>query len=284
MTGLGARVLVNVALLSLALALTVLIWLEPWRQPPPAPERLSAIDPAEITRLRIEARNRAPVELERKSSGWRLVAPLSLPASEYRVSALLALATAPVHDAFRAEGNDLGEFGLAPPKARVMLNEQEFLFGDSEPLNGRRYVAYRGDVHLITDAYFHHLLADAPAFVDPAPIGSDAQPVGFSLPRGETIRLEQGRWRIEPPEPGVDAEAGERLANAWRRARAVSVRGFDPALNWNQAVQLELERQPEPLRFLVSELEYELVLGRQEWKVQYHFPKKAGKRLVTLND
>ncbi|HSS63868.1 MAG TPA: DUF4340 domain-containing protein, partial [Gammaproteobacteria bacterium] len=179
MSSLGARVLVNVVLLSVAVGLVLFIWLDPWRQPPPAREKLSDIDPIQVRRLRIEGPDRAPIELMREKSGWRLVEPLSLPANENRVSALLGLAAATVHDAFRAEGNNLGEFGLDPPKARVLFEQHEFRFGDTESLNGWRYVQYGTDVHLITDAYFHHLLATAPAFVDPSPVGAGARPVGF---------------------------------------------------------------------------------------------------------
>lgn len=282
MTGLGARVLVNVALLLLAVGLVVFIWLDPLRAPPPVEDKLSTIDPTEVRRLRIEGPNRPPIELIREHGAWRLVAPLSLPANENRVWALLGLAAATVHDAFRAEGNNLSEFGLDPPKFKVLLDEHEFRFGDTEPLNGRRYVEYGPDVHLISDVYFHHLLATAPAFVDPAPIGSDARPVGFLL-SGAKLRLEKGGWRVDPP-GASGADAGERLANAWASARAASVKRFDPNLDWKQTIQIELNGASEPIRLRIAQLEHELVIGRPEWKVQYHFPKKAGLRLLATGD
>ncbi len=283
MTNLRARALVNLALLSLVLGLVLFIWLDPWRKPSPVREKLSAIDPTQIRSLRIEGSKRSTIELIRNNSVWRLVAPLSLPANEYRVAALLGLASATVHDRFPAQGNDLREFGLQPPKAKVLLAEHEFRFGDTEPLNGWRYVEYGADVHLITDVYFHHLLATAPAFVDPGPIGDYARPVGFSL-SGVELRLQKGRWRSNPPEDSSGSDDGERLANAWSSARAASVKGFDSGLDWEQTVLVELEGENEPLGFRVALLEHELVLGRPEWKVQYHFPKQAGLRLLALKN
>lgn len=282
MTCLGARVLVNVVLLSLAAGLAMFLWLDPLRGPPPVEEKLSDIDPTQVRRLRIVGPDRPLIELIRKDGVWRLVAPLSLPANENRVSALLGLAAATVYDAFRAEGNNLGEFGLDPPKFKLLLDEHEFRFGDTEPLNGRRYVEYGEDVHLISDVYFHHLLAPAPAFVDPAPIGSDARPVGF-LVSAVKLRLENGRWRVDPPGARGD-DAGERLANAWTSARAASVKHFDPDIDWKQTIQIELNGESEPRRFRIAQLEHELIVGRPEWKVQYHFPKKAGLRLLALAD
>ncbi len=283
MTGLRARVLVNLALLGLAVGLAALIWLDPWRQQPPVLEKLSAIDPGTVNRLRIERPKGAPIALERAGSGWRLMPPISLPANSYRVAALLGIASAPVHDAFRAEGNDLRQFGLDPPKVRLLLNQHEFRFGDTEPLRGFRYVHYGADVHLVSDTFFHHLLATAPAFVDPAPIGSDARAKRITISKA-TLWLEEGRWHVDPADLGFSAEAAERLASAWSSARATSVKEFDPALDWSEEVQIRLDGEPEPLRFLAARLQHELVLARPDRRVQYHFPRQAELALVTLGD
>ncbi len=283
MTGLRARVLVNLALLALAVGLAALIWLDPWRQEPPAEERLSAIDPGTVDSLRIERPKQAPITLERAGSGWRLWSPISLPANPYRVAALLAIASAPVHDAFRAEGNDLQQFGLDPPKVKLLLDQHEFRIGDSEPLRGFRYVHYGPDVHLVSDSFFHHLLATAAAFVDPAPIGSDVRVESIALSNA-TLRLEEGRWQVDPADLALSAEAAERLAGAWSSARATSVKAFESGLDWSGEVRIRLDGEPDPLRFVVARVRHELVLGRPDLKIQYHFPKQAGLALLTLGE
>ena len=283
MTALRARVLVNLALIALAAGLAALIWLDPWGGEPPAAERLSAIDPGTVNSLRIERPEQAPIMLERAGSGWRLRSPISLPANPYRVAALLAIASAPVHDAFRAEGNDLRQFGLDPHRVRLLMNQHEFRFGDAEPLAGFRYVHYGADVHLVSDSFFHHLLATAPAFVDLAPIGSDLRAESITL-SGTTLRLEGGRWHADPADLRFGAEAAERLAGAWSGARATSVRAFEPGLDWREEVRIRLVGHPEPLHFVVARLRHELVLGRPERKIQYHFPQQAGLDLVTLGE
>ncbi len=283
MTGVRVRVLVNLALLGLAFGLAAVIWLDPWRQQPPAAEKLSAIDPSTVNRLRIERPKRAPIALERTGSSWHMTSPISLPANPYRVAALLRIASAPVHDAFRAEGNDLRQFGLEPPKVKLLLNQHEFRFGDAEPLHGFRYVHYGPDVHLVTDTFFHHLLATAPAFVDPVPIGSDERAESVSLKQA-TVRLENGRWRVDSADLGLSSDAAERLASAWSSARATSVKAFEPGLDWREEVRVHLVGQPEPLRFVVARLQHQLVLGRPDRQVQYHFAKQAGLALVTLGE
>jgi hypothetical protein len=279
MTSLRARSLLNLALLLLAGGLVAVIWLGPGDEPPPEPKKLTAVDISEITRVRIESRRREPLELIREDARWRLTEPRALPADPIRVTALMGIASARVHEAFRAEGNDLAVFGLEPPMARIRLDQHEFLFGDTDPLNGWRYVLYGADVYLITDAFFHHVLATPAAFVDRSPIGADARPVAFSLP-GATLRLENGDWKVSPQRD--DGGAGRLLVEAWKNARASSVKSLDPALNWQRTVEVGLENQQAPIRFRVASLEHELVLARPAWNLQYHFPAKAGNRLIEL--
>ena len=281
MTSLRARSLLNLALLLLAGGLVAFIWLGPGSEPPPEPKRLTALDITEITRVRIESRRREPLELIREGSRWQLTEPRALPADPIRVTALMGISSARVHEAFRAEGNDLAVFGLEPPVARIWLDQHEFLFGDTDPLNGWRYVLYGAEVHLITDAFFHHVLATPEAFADRSPIGADARPVVFSLP-GATLRLENGDWKVSPQRDDGGANAGRLLVEAWKNARASSVRPLDPALHWQRTVEVGLEDQPAPLRFRIASLEHELVLARPAWNLQYHFPAKAGGRLIEL--
>jgi len=281
MTSLRARSLLNLALLLLAVGLIGFIWLGPGSEPPPEPEKLTAVDVNEITRVRIEGRRREPLELNREGSRWQLTEPRVLPADPIRVKALMGIASARVHEAFRAEGNDLAVFGLRPPVARISLDQHELLFGDTDPLNGWRYVLYGSDVHLITDAFYHHVLATPAAFADRSPIGANARPVAFSLP-DVTLSLENGDWQISPPRDAGGANAGHRFAEAWKNARATSVRPLDPALHWQRSIEVGLENQQAPLKFRIVNLEHELVLARPAWNLQYHFPAKAGSRLIEL--
>lgn len=281
MSALRSRAWLNVALLLLAAGLAAVVWLAPSGEPPPA-ETLSAIDPTTVERVRIEGTRNAVIELRRDDAGWRLVAPRPLPGNDHRVRALLGIAAARVHEAFRAEGNDLRALGLDPPVARLGLDGHEFLFGDTEPLRGWRYILHGTDVHLITDAYFHHMLATPAAFVDPAPLASATDPVAFLLPGGQRLSREQGVWQADPAFAGLSADSAKRLVDAWKNARAASVRELDPALPWSEVIEVSVEGEPEPLEFKVARPEHEVVLGRARLGVQYHFPIAAGNRLLQL--
>lgn len=281
MSGLRARVIFNLALLIVAGALIAFIWLGPASRPEPEAVRLSRLDAGTVTRVRIERTGRAPLALERAGNRWRVVKPFERPADAAKVTALLDLASARVHEAFRAIGNDLAAFGLEPPVARVWFDDEAFAFGDTDPLNGWRYVLYGPDVHLITDAYFHHLLATPPAYLDPAPLAGAGRPAGISVT--PAARRAGGQdARASSATESAAGESGKKLIDTWVSARAAAVRALDPELEWSGEVTVTLPGGKPELSFQVARLEHEFVFARRGWGVQYHFPRAFGERLLGV--
>ncbi|MDX1513369.1 MAG: DUF4340 domain-containing protein [Gammaproteobacteria bacterium] len=257
-----ARSLLNLALLLLAAGLIAFIWLGPPSDPPPDLERLSRLEPGAVSRIRIQRSGAPPLEIRRDGSGWRLAAPVERPANPTRVAALLGLVSARVHEAFRAVGNDLAAFGLEPPVATIWFDDQEFRFGDTDALNGWRYVLFGPDVHLITDAFYHHVIATPPAFIDPAPLAGVKAPVAIT----DTS---------DPRAAGDDGRAG-----AWLDARATKVRDMDPGVAWEREILVVPAEGAQPIRFRAAQVEHELLLARPDWQIQYHFPTAAGAKLL----
>lgn len=276
MSGPRGRAVLNLVLLALACGLGAFIWLTA-SSPKPAAARLTDLDIGQVSKLRVQRHGRAALTLHRSDAGWRLVAPVELPADPARVEALLGLARARVHEAFRAAGNDLSEFGLEPPVARVWLDDLEIDFGDTESLNGWRYVLVGPDVHLITDAFFHHLLATPVAFADPSLVSAGRQPTAV-LVSAPVLRMlgEDGASGL----PGGDLRhsSAAHLA-AWSNARASGVRALDPSRSWVDGVEIALSGELK-LRFRVADGDHELLFARPDWQLQYHVPRAAARRLL----
>lgn len=282
MSGPRARGLLNLTLLIAAGSLISFIWLGAGPNSGPEAERLSTLVPGTITRMRIERRGRPALAFERDGSRWRMVTPVERPANPDKVTALLGLASARVHEAFRAIGNDLAVYGLEPPAARVWLGDEAFAFGDTDPLNGWRYILHGPDVHLITDAYFHHVLATPAAFLHPAPLAGVPRPTGISVTAAVRRAGGQNAGTM-PPSEMVAGDTGRKLIDAWVAARAASVRALDPRLQWTDGVRVSLQGGAPDIRFQAAWLEHELALGRRDWEVQYHFPRAAARTLLAAD-
>ena len=278
--GMRSRLLLNAFLLLLAVGLGLVVIWEPGKEKPGEPVKLTALDPETISHIRIESRGREPVQLVKEHETWQLVLPLSLPANGFKAETLAKAAAATSHGQFPQEDRELAPFGLDPPRARLQLGDEELLFGDTEPLQGHRYVLANGMVHLITDRFYHHLMAGAPGFVHPAPLGPDPRPVAIKLPDAEARRSE-GQWTALPQGLEVSADAVAALVEAWRHAQATSVKRADDALTPQGSVTIEFE-ESDTIRFEFARSESEVILVRTDLDLQYHLPKASGERLLRL--
>lgn len=273
------RTLINIALLVVVAGLAAFITLSPEREARLDLEPLSRENPRAISRIRLDPAAGGTIELRRAEGVWQLVAPMRIAANDFRVNALVGVLAAPVHARIDASAQELGRFGLATPKGRILLDGIEVLFGDTEPIHGRRYLLYDGEVALVDDAYFSHLSSSAANYVDPAPLGRNANPRDIHLPNLRVYR-EGDDWRLDATDSKASAEDISKLADAWRHAQATAVRPYDHSLDWKESIRVELTDSD--LRFDLAHTEYEVILGRRDLGIQYHLTKGTGARLLEI--
>ncbi len=260
-----SRTLINVALLALAAGLAIVIVLVPGEDEHDddrAP--LSEINPRAISSVRLESGAGGTIALQRSEGAWDLVEPISIAANDFRIDTLLGVLEAPVHARIDAGPGQLDRFGLAKPQARILLDKEEILFGNTEPIHGRRYLLHDGRIALIDDAFFSHLSSSAANYVNPSPLGRDPTPRSIHLPKGSG-----------------DGDDAAELVDAWSNAKATAVRPFEPSLEWIE--EIVVENVGGELRFDVARTKYEIILGRRDLGIQYHLTKSAGARLLKLD-
>jgi hypothetical protein len=274
------RTLSNIVLLVIAASLAAFIAFTPEEEPQVvALEPLSGENPRAISRIHLELSAGGTIKLRRTDGSWDLVVPMDIAANDLRVNALLGVLEAPVHARIDASAQSLGRFGLAPAQARVLLDDQEVLFGDTEPIHGRRYLLFDGRVALLDDAYFSHLSSTAANYVHPALLGREPKLQSIVLPDLRIYRI-AGEWHADAGARNATGDAITRLADAWRQAQATAVRSYEQSLDWSGVVVVELA--DEELRFDLAHTEFELILGRADLGIQYHLTKRAGARLLRI--
>ncbi|MES9946589.1 hypothetical protein [Candidatus Thiodiazotropha sp. CDECU1] len=148
-----SRVKINLLLLVVAGLLGLLVWLS---QPSPLPP-LTRLDPQQIERIRINDLQGREIELIMFEDRWLSG---NQPADQTRVGQLLKICQTPSLRRFAAP-DDLAPYGLAPAPIVMRLNDSTLSFGNNDPVNGWRYVHHQGEVHLIADGFYHHLVAPA---------------------------------------------------------------------------------------------------------------------------
>jgi hypothetical protein len=328
----GSRTWLNLGLLILAGALAIVaVYLPGVKKTAPLPA-LTSLTPAAITSIRIERDAQPAIALKKEASGdvqgstnvgrsqlpasrdtgtslygasgrmpgatWRLTEPLQLPANTVVVESLLGLTQAASHAQWVAASLDLEKFKLKSPRIRVRLNDVELGFGDTEPLEGRRYVLAENTVHLITDGYYPKLIAPPASFVSLALLPGPEPLKEIELP-GLTLRHDAQGWSAQPGAsdaqgsanvaggrmPEATPDAVNTLAQEWTAAQALQVRLYTaPASRIKpvETVTLRQEGTQPPLRFIIVSRAPELILARPELGVQYHLPQDAAQRLLML--
>lgn len=284
MLTLAKRHLLNLALLLGALGLGLIAWLEPGHTPPPQPENLTTVSASQVQKIRIERREGRTVVLERVAGHWRMREPVDAPASEFRIESLLRITEHKSLGRNPVAGLDLARYGLDKPAVRLFLDDAELEFGDSTPLDSRRYLRLGDSVHLIKDVAYYHLIGPWTGFLSLRLLPEEAQLTRLELP-GLDLALQDGQWQVTPMPESYSADSGARLIDAWRTLQAIEVRPYaaeEPEGVNIEQVRLHLAGSDEPLVFQLTARTPDLVLARPDLGVAYHLPASRAADLLDL--
>ncbi len=275
------QALLNLFMLLLVLGLAALVlWGPQAEKTPPAPVHLTALQPGDVRRVEIAVADRPPVRLSRQGERWFVDGAQRWPADDDRVHQVLALAVTVSHASYPLAELDAAEVGLAAPRVTLRLDDTTFALGAQEPLNHYRYVQVGDRVHLITDTLIHQLSAQPLDWVSPRLVPEGSEIVALQLP-GLTLRRDtQGAWVADPPHAQRSQKAYQRLADAWRqaRARSVTAAGGDPG----DALRIGLDAPADTLRYTRVANGNDLILERTDRGLRYTLDAALEPQLLHL--
>jgi hypothetical protein len=278
----STRTLLNLAMAGIVIGLALAAWFRPGLEPPPVPQPLTQLSPAQVNHIRITRRQHSPLAFTRQDDAWLLDGEPPLPASPFQVHALLALLQAQADRHYPAHTLNPGELGLDPPQASIILDDTTtLLIGNTEPLDNMRYVHYGTNVYLVDDRYQHLINADRTNFIERRLLDASAVITRLTLPDLELARAADGHWELTPDYPDISADAIQQLLGNWQQASALYVRPHEPGTAPRQ-ITLELADSDTPLVFGLVARAPELVLARPDLGIEYHFSNGAGERLLEL--
>ncbi len=245
---------------------------------------LAACVPEAVQRIVIEHGHGVALTLERVGTSWRVAVPFVAPASAHQVGALLGLCQAPSRSEYPMTALDLTSLGLRPPRTLVHMDGVELQMGGTEPLQGNRYLLFRGVVSILTDSYPTE--DDATRFVDPALLPEGALISGFSLPALEdspavAAVLVEGHWHTEPIRSDLSADVLPSLVDGWRQLHAIEIRRDSEATSLGR-VTFTLAGKTSPICFEVLSLAPILVLRRVDLGLRYLLPYEVGLHWLRL--
>jgi hypothetical protein len=281
----ATRGLLNLALVALALVMGLIIYYEPGLEPADAPQPLTTLLVADdVIGIHIERVKYDPVSFIKRNGRWYLVTEQQeLPASTFQLQALLRLLETSSSSQYAADTVDLAALGLDPPQATVTIDDVAILFGNTAPLDGKRYLQIDATVHLIEDRYQHLINAGWTNFVERKLLPADKSISRLQLPDMTLTLTDKGQWQLSPGKPGTSADAIRQLLDHWGRVSALYARRYDGRTS-DEIITLEFSDSPEALTFMVIAHSPELVLARPDWGIQYHLTRGVEETLLTLGE
>jgi hypothetical protein len=162
---------VGVALVVLIGAYFFLSRPKPAPAAPAAQHELSKGDKDKLVRVTLSDRPEGTLTLEKKAGKWNTVPPVAFPLESTAIDDLLFSFSALNADrTIDAHPADLGQFGLAPPRAVAVGTWQDgtshtLLLGDKTPSGGTFYIQVKGDpavytVQTFSGQHFHWTVKD----------------------------------------------------------------------------------------------------------------------------
>jgi hypothetical protein len=275
----SARTWLNLLMLAAVLALAAVTFYKPGIEPEPELPPLTTLDSATVQRIEL-VRGETALTLERRDKSWWIAGDTPLPADPLQVDMLLRLPGDRPERSYAAAELDLAKLKLIPGQSRLRFDTTEFVFGDTDPLQGLRYVQIGDRVHLIRDSYQNILQGGRTQLTSRRLLPEDADITALELP-GLTLRKQDnGVWGVGPAPERLSADAPQKLVQAWNNASALWVRSYQPA-EGSKPITLTLADGTQ-IRFELRQAEGETLLARPDLGLQYQLPEESARPLLEL--
>jgi hypothetical protein len=273
-----SRWLINLLLLSGAVLLTLVVWLEPGVEKETPKVKVTALEREQVNRIHLQRQRHPDLALEKNAAGhWQIRHDPLLPADSFHVNALIKLADQEAVRSYPVSALDLTRLELDPPASSITLNQTRIDFGRQEALESLRYVR-RGDrVLLIPDLYQYLVDADYSQFVRRRLFAEDRHITAIHLP-DFSLRKDDGQWHVSI-NTEVSADDIQRFIHQWETVSALLVKkAGEPG---DRTIRVELDSPVETLSFKATANDKELILIRDGYSIQYHLGNEND-RLLQL--
>jgi hypothetical protein len=288
------RWLLNLLLLVLVVGLATFLHLRPKQDTiSEAKYEVSSIKLADLDAIKVDFPTQAPVSFERVDGLWRMTAPYKTRADQESVNRIAAVVAATSKEKFPA--TELGKYGLDSPQLKLRLvgkeGNYEFLFGTYNPVTEQQYMLYKDAIYLVTGNYSEAARTQPIEMIDKSPLTpAEVKLVaGFDFSRLEqwietrmNLDMHEDKWETNLSKAHITQnEMNEWVDISWKQARAKAVELYTPNHKETYpSFDVKLKDGKKVHFDKISEAP-ELLLGRPDEGILYHFPNDVGFNMLN---
>lgn len=242
--------------------------------------RVTDIDQNEIFQIKVLRKGLDNFEFNKQNDVWALASPLKLNANNARINAMLRILKAESFAQLDKNNVALGNLGLSDPTVIMKLNDHEFIFGDTDAIDQRRYVMVNDKIHLTSDFLYQQLMTNAAFFAEPKLLPKNYQINAIQYPENKIERVADN-WQLEKL-MDIKPDQLQRIVFNWENAVAISVEKFEPIEASPDAVIQISSLINEPISFVIVSTDPHIVLGRNDLGVQFHLGSDETRKLLLI--
>jgi len=238
---------------------------------------LTDADPGSITTINIQ-HNDSSTSINRQADDhWQITQPINIAANNFRISSILKLLNAPVHNRYTLDEVDLDKIGLKNPKTTVRLDAYSIAFGMTNPATNLRFVRLGDAVYTIEDVYFPLLTSFFGTLVSLNLLPPDSQIEKLILLNQTIARDDQGRWQSNID---ITADNMVNTIQRWQSQQAFGIHQYMQRKPLGEAF-IYLKGKEQPIDFVVTDTDPWLIIARPELGLEYHLDIENYKPLLS---
>jgi len=275
----SANWLTNVILLILLIAISFLSYkTSQHKESENAVVALTPLVPEKVSRIQINKKNKHTV-IQRQDGVWFITKPVNIKANQFRIGSLLRLLTTNNFTAYASEGLDLEKYGLFDSTLNVQVDDVNIIFGNTNPINQKRYILINDNMYLIEDNFYPLINSQLGTLVDQKLIADNKSEItGIKTTDFTLMRNKENRWGSTN-----DASSDDiiKTVTNWKNVQAFGVHDY-VARDVHDKIEITFA-DDSMLTFIISDLQPWLIIARPELNLEYHFDNENIAKLLSTD-
>lgn len=117
-------------------------------------QRLFNLASYQVEMIHIQRPNGADIKLQKVNEKWQLLEPARAAVNQDRIKHLLTIVDEPVIAEYELKDKELSTFGLDPGKITLTINEEQAIFGSTNPVTLNRYILKNNKIYTIKEIVY----------------------------------------------------------------------------------------------------------------------------------
>ena len=175
---------------------------------------------------------------------------------------------------------DYAQFNLHQPLVVLQLDNRKISFGNTNPINRKRYIAIDNKVYLIKDDVYRHVIDDWYEFVAKSLFDESKKITSIIINDVKAVLSKDHHWTLHAANKKVEQDKLQAFIDAWQHTQAVLLTTAEKR-NYNFAIDITFE-DGDIFRYQAARENDTLIVFDQNSMLEYHFSTASTKQLLQF--